>query len=138
MEVTGGELLRTSSCRRVRGVSIDSRGIRRGELFVALKGEQFDGHRFVLNAVEQGASGAIINRRGWTAVARALRVHERAKSAESPFCDWCEGSALGLSGVGRPTIVVALTSRLSPSPEAMEKRRPRNSLGTSSRDVGGP
>lgn len=44
------------------GVSIDSRTIKEGELFVALKGDRFDGHDFVLDAISKGASGAMISR----------------------------------------------------------------------------
>ena len=44
-----------------RGVSIDSRTIMEGELFVALKGQKFDGHQFVLEAILKGASGAMIS-----------------------------------------------------------------------------
>jgi UDP-N-acetylmuramoyl-tripeptide--D-alanyl-D-alanine ligase len=41
------------------GVSTDSRTLKRGELFVALKGPNFEGHRFVDTAVKKGA-GAIL------------------------------------------------------------------------------
>jgi len=43
------------------GLSIDSRTIRQGELFLALKGDRFDGHDFVQDALRTGA-GAIISR----------------------------------------------------------------------------
>jgi len=43
-----------------RGLSIDSRTIREGELFLALKGDRFDGHDFVQDALRTGA-GAIIS-----------------------------------------------------------------------------
>jgi len=44
------------------GYSIDSRTIRPGELFFAVKGERFDGHDFVLQALENGAVAAVIAR----------------------------------------------------------------------------
>src|SRR5208283_5409971 len=43
------------------GLSIDSRTISQGELFLALKGDRFDGHDFVRDALKTGA-GAIVNR----------------------------------------------------------------------------
>ena len=51
------------------GVSIDSRAIAPGELFVALKGERFDAHAFVGEAATRGAAGALVARdvRGTTA-----------------------------------------------------------------------
>jgi UDP-N-acetylmuramoyl-tripeptide--D-alanyl-D-alanine ligase len=42
------------------GVSTDSRTVHPGELFVALTGEKFDGHRFVRAACEQGAVAAMV------------------------------------------------------------------------------
>ncbi len=44
------------------GVEMDSRDVRPGDLFVALKGEAMDGHRFVPMAFEKGASAAITDR----------------------------------------------------------------------------
>ncbi|PYL64439.1 MAG: UDP-N-acetylmuramoyl-tripeptide--D-alanyl-D-alanine ligase [Verrucomicrobia bacterium] len=45
----------------VSKVSTDSRTLKRGELFVALRGENFDGHKFVAAAVKAGAAGVIID-----------------------------------------------------------------------------
>ncbi len=46
----------------VSGVSIDSRTIAPGDLFVAIKGEAHDGHEFVVSALRNGASAAIVSR----------------------------------------------------------------------------
>ncbi|MDR1244723.1 MAG: UDP-N-acetylmuramoyl-tripeptide--D-alanyl-D-alanine ligase [Endomicrobium sp.] len=40
----------------VEGVSIDSRTIRKGEAYFAIKGERYDGHDFIKEAVEKGSS----------------------------------------------------------------------------------
>ena len=42
------------------GYSIDSRTISAGQLFFAVKGERFDGHEFVQQALEKGAVGAVV------------------------------------------------------------------------------
>lgn len=42
------------------GVSIDSRKIREGDLFVALRGDRFDGHDFIRDALEAGATAAVV------------------------------------------------------------------------------
>ena len=47
---------------RFRGVSTDSRSVGRGELFVAIRGERFDGHTFLGMAKERGASAALVDR----------------------------------------------------------------------------
>ena len=44
----------------VRQLNTDSRTIRSGDLFVALRGEKFDGHLFVEEAARRGALGAIV------------------------------------------------------------------------------
>ncbi len=45
----------------VESISIDSRQITGNSLFVAVKGEKFDGHDFVLEAVKKKASAVVIN-----------------------------------------------------------------------------
>ena len=45
----------------IRGVISDSRKLKSGELFVALTGENFDGHGFVSQAIAQGAVAAIVS-----------------------------------------------------------------------------
>ena len=42
-------------------VSTDTRTIEPGALFVALRGENHDGHAFVLQAMEAGATGAVVD-----------------------------------------------------------------------------
>lgn len=45
------------------GVTTDSRAVVAGDLFVALKGERFDGHNYVRQVMEQGAVAALVERR---------------------------------------------------------------------------
>ncbi len=42
-------------------VCTDTRDLRRGNLFVALRGENFDGHEFLRKAATLGAAGALVN-----------------------------------------------------------------------------
>jgi UDP-N-acetylmuramoyl-tripeptide--D-alanyl-D-alanine ligase len=44
------------------GVSTDTRSLQRGDLFVALRGERFDGHAFLDRAKSAGAAGALVDR----------------------------------------------------------------------------
>jgi UDP-N-acetylmuramoyl-tripeptide--D-alanyl-D-alanine ligase len=44
-------------------VEIDSRRVREGDLFVAIKGERFDGHEFVADAMAHMASAALVSRK---------------------------------------------------------------------------
>ncbi|MDJ0621347.1 MAG: UDP-N-acetylmuramoyl-L-alanyl-D-glutamate--2,6-diaminopimelate ligase [Desulfocapsaceae bacterium] len=44
-----------------RGVSTDSRNLTKGEIFVALRGENFDGHAYISQAIDSGASGLVVD-----------------------------------------------------------------------------
>lgn len=52
-----------SALENIKGVSIDSRRVQRGELFVAIKGERFDGHDFIKDAVRQGARAVVASQK---------------------------------------------------------------------------
>jgi UDP-N-acetylmuramoyl-tripeptide--D-alanyl-D-alanine ligase len=54
---TGGEATRPWSAS---GVSIDSRTLAPGDLFVAIRGDRLDGHAFVASALGKGASAAVV------------------------------------------------------------------------------
>jgi len=56
---TGGAASRAFS---VAGVSIDSRTVAAGDLFIALQGPNFDGHAFVADALVRGAAAAMVAR----------------------------------------------------------------------------
>lgn len=46
----------------LKGITTDTRTLQPGELFLALRGENFDGHQFVGTAFEKGAIAAIVDR----------------------------------------------------------------------------
>jgi UDP-N-acetylmuramoyl-tripeptide--D-alanyl-D-alanine ligase len=58
--VTGGVVHGASV--GVSGVATDTRKIATGDLFVALKGERFDGHDYVMEAARNGAAAALVER----------------------------------------------------------------------------
>jgi UDP-N-acetylmuramoyl-tripeptide--D-alanyl-D-alanine ligase len=60
IEATGGRVL-FGRPNGVKGISIDSRTVKKGELFIALKGERFDGHDFLSDAFQRGACGALVS-----------------------------------------------------------------------------
>jgi UDP-N-acetylmuramoyl-tripeptide--D-alanyl-D-alanine ligase len=49
-----------SSLARLAGVSIDSRAVGRGQLFIAIRGPRHDGHDFVAAALQAGAEAAVV------------------------------------------------------------------------------
>lgn len=48
--------------RFIDGFSIDSRNIEKNNLFCALSGTQTDGHHFLMDAYQKGASGALVTK----------------------------------------------------------------------------
>ncbi|MBU0858479.1 MAG: UDP-N-acetylmuramoylalanyl-D-glutamyl-2, 6-diaminopimelate--D-alanyl-D-alanine ligase, partial [Alphaproteobacteria bacterium] len=56
---TGGQATGTWSAT---GLSIDTRTLRPGDLFVALKGDAGDGHDYAMQAIAAGAAAAIVSR----------------------------------------------------------------------------
>ena len=54
-------LLRGDPQKPVEQISIDSRSLTRGACFVALRGSRFDGHQFVVDAAQRGASAAVVS-----------------------------------------------------------------------------
>jgi len=59
---TDGRLTAGQSKTRIKGVSTDSRTVLPGQLFVALRGPNFDGHDFCAEAVAKGATALIVSR----------------------------------------------------------------------------
>ncbi|OIP39606.1 hypothetical protein AUJ95_05435 [Candidatus Desantisbacteria bacterium CG2_30_40_21] len=58
---TGGELVSGDKGFLISGVSTDSRQILPDQLFIALKGENFDGHGFIGQVIDRGASGVVFS-----------------------------------------------------------------------------
>lgn len=101
---------------KVRGYSIDSRTLRRGDLFFALRGPRNDGHKHVGEAFRKGAVAAVVEQ-GWhgagqdpllrvTDTARTLReVAARARRA------W-GGTVVAVTGSGGKTTTKDITADL--------------------------
>ncbi len=59
--MSGGHLLEKQDTF-VYGISTDSRTIKKGDLFIPLKGESFDGHDYLKDVASKGAAAAIVSR----------------------------------------------------------------------------
>ena len=57
-----GELVAGERSARVRHICTDSRLAKPGDLFVAIRGDRFDGHDYLNDALGQGAEAAVVNR----------------------------------------------------------------------------
>lgn len=57
VSATGGTVITGRTDKTFHGISTDSRHISPGNLFIPIKGEKFDGHNFIADAVRDGAAG---------------------------------------------------------------------------------
>ena len=60
-DIVGGKLI--GEDKEVLGFSIDSRKIRKGECFIAIRGSKHDGHDFLEEVKRKGGAGAIVSRK---------------------------------------------------------------------------
>lgn len=89
-------------------VTTDSRTLKGGELFFALKGENFDGNEYALKALEEGAAYAVVNSSSPAASAddsRLIRVEDTLKTLQE-LARWHRSMTFV---DGRPLTVIALT-----------------------------
>ena len=62
LEATKGTLVQGPARAQVRSVCIDSRIVKKGELFIAIKGEVFDGHDFIDAVIAKGVRVLIVHK----------------------------------------------------------------------------
>jgi UDP-N-acetylmuramoyl-tripeptide--D-alanyl-D-alanine ligase len=62
LAAVGGRLDGPTSVTAIDGASVDSRRVTPGSMYVALRGERVDGHRFVVEALRAGAVAALVER----------------------------------------------------------------------------
>lgn len=65
IKAVNGELVITGEKDEYNSVSTDTRKIKRGDIFIALKGENFNGNNFVETAIEKGADLCIVSELGF-------------------------------------------------------------------------
>ena len=112
---------------QVAGVEMDSRDVVEGDLFIALKGETMDGHRFLDKAFANGAAAAIVDRpvdyphilvEDTTAALRALAAAARARTA---------ATIIGVTGsVGKTGVKEAIFASLERASRGAAHRSTRS------------
>ena len=112
-KVTAAELLASTNGKELSGdmdtalggISTDSRKIKTGDIFWALKGERYDGHDFVTKAITEGAVAAVVQQdiwkeksdvRGYSRNAAVLYAVEDTLKALGDAAAWwrCQHSAV--------------------------------------------
>lgn len=80
LKATGGSLIAGSAAIAVKGISIDSRSVKKNEAFIAIKGERFDGHDFIDEAVKKGATCVIVQKKAKMRGASLIKVKDTTKA----------------------------------------------------------
>ena len=108
----GGELIGPD--RAYAGVSSDTRTIKPGELFVALRGPRFNANEFVSAAAAAGAAGAVVDGRTDHAIAQIL-VGDTLEAMTRAATAWRDGFKLpviGVAGSNGKTTVKEMTAAI--------------------------
>lgn len=130
---TGGALRGGVAAPMVSGISTDSRRIRKGEAFFALKGPNFDGHDFVGDVLGRGASCVVVER-GFTPPpdACAVAVGDTLKALGDLASYWRGGydiPVIAVSGsAGKTTTKDMIASVLSVSRPVLKTAGNLNNL----------
>lgn len=114
------------------GICIDSRQVKPGNLFIAIRGEHFDGHDFIANAIEQGAAALVCSQaiEGCTipyllvadtlqALARIATAHRQALSPD----------VIALTGSNGKTTVKEMIAAILPKPSHATLGNLNNHIG---------
>ncbi len=110
------------------GVGVDSRSVRPGMLFVAVRGSQADGHRFVADAVRRGAAAVVVEQPQATPVPEIV-VRDGRRAAVALGAAWFEYPArhltlLGVTGTNGKTTTTGLLRHI------LNERGTAGSIGT--------
>jgi len=119
LEATGGTLVRGDAGSVVQSVSTDTRTLQPGDLFVALGGENFDGEKFVPEALQKGAGGVICRDAGSVAGAEngavAIRHDDPLRAFGQIASAWrrtVSPMVVGITGSSGKTTVKELAAHL--------------------------
>lgn len=116
----------------IRGFSIDTRTIQPGDVFVAIVGEQFDGHDFVAQAIAKGAAAVIVSKPQDIPGVLQLQVPDTVKALAdiakahraSIICP-----IIALTGSNGKTTVKEMIASILPAPSHATKGNLNNHLG---------
>ncbi len=82
LEATGGDLLSGDRSRVFDGIAIDSRKVKKNNLFVAIRGETHDGHSFIKDTIAKGVSGIVL---------------EKQKTGDLALSEWEKNNIVGVA-----------------------------------------
>jgi len=119
----------------ISSVSIDTRALTKGALYVAIKGEQFDGHDFIQQAEAAGAGALLLNERIDSALPQVVVADTRLALAElaGAVRDKAQVKVCGVTGSnGKTTVKEMISAILAMQSPVL------STLGNFNNDIGVP
>jgi UDP-N-acetylmuramoyl-tripeptide--D-alanyl-D-alanine ligase len=121
-------------------VSTDSRSILPRQLFIALRGEKFDGARFAAETLEKGAAGVVVNHYGAPPVSPAILVEDTRLALGKLAAHWRGRFSIPVAAItgsnGKTTVKEMLSAILSA--ETGDEGRVLATKGNLNNDIGCP
>ena len=99
----------------ITGISVDSRNVKKGNLFICIKGEHYDGHDYVMQALEKGAVAVVTQRR--LGVPGEIVLPDTRRAAASIYSAWYHDpqndlKVFGVTGTNGKTSVVNILNSI--------------------------
>ena len=73
---------------KINGIATDSREIQKGDLYIAIKGEKFNGHEFLEQVFENGAAYAMVSKKQTSTTGKQIEVSDTVKSIGKIATEW--------------------------------------------------
>ena len=107
------KVINAHSLVAIDGISIDSRTINKNELFIAIKGDRYDGHLFINDAIKNGASLVISENVLKDFPCISIDNTTSALASIATFCiDKINPIVIGITGTNGKTSVTNMTSMI--------------------------
>lgn len=116
-EITGGHLMQNGASVELRGISTDSRTLQSGDLFIPLRGENFDGHDYLNQAIKRGAAACLSEEMVGGLLVPVIKVNDTLKALgdlAAAMRRQFSGPVVGITGTsGKTTCKEMLASILA-------------------------
>lgn len=116
-EITGGHLIQNGASVELRGFSTDSRTLQPGDLFIPLRGDNFDGHDYMTQAIQGGAAACLSEEMIGGLLVPVIKVKDTLKALgdlAAAVRRHFSGPVIGITGTtGKTTCKEMLASILS-------------------------
>lgn len=133
--VVGGKLTKPDVEACFSSVSTDSRSLQKGELFVALQGPNFNGNKYVVDALKRGAVAAVVSRINRSELTQVV-VNDSRKALGQLGAKWRKmfgGLLVGVTGSnGKTTVKEMIASILAECGDVLATK------GNLNNDIGVP